>query len=83
MSKLNSKLMKAEAIARTGKVIVPGLGHAQLVYMLTCLRVEELDAVYRANVVEWFNQRDAVTAKYSPCESCTISYKCSKHGGQS
>lgn len=72
MSKLNSKLMKAESIARTGKVIVPGLGESQLVYMLTCLRVEELDAVYRANVVEWFN-----------CKACTISYKCSQHGGQS
>ena len=56
MSKLNSKLMKAETIARTGKVVVPGLSESQLVYMLTCLRVEELTNVYRATVVEWFNQ---------------------------
>ena len=56
MSKLNSKLMKAEAIAASGKVIVPGLGQAQLVYMLTCLRVEELQKIYSETVVEWFNQ---------------------------
>ena len=59
MSKLNSKLMKAEAIAASGKVIVPGLGQAQLVYMLTCLRTAELDAVKKATVVEWFNQPGA------------------------
>lgn len=59
MSKLNSKLMKAEAIAASGKVIIPGLSQAQIVFVLQCLRTSELDAVKKETVVEWFNQPSA------------------------
>ena len=56
MSKLNSKLMKAQAITATGKVVIPGLTEAQIVYVLHSLRSAELDVVYSQTVVEWFNQ---------------------------
>lgn len=47
-----TKLAVAQAVANSGRVAVPGLSQSQLIYMLSCLRVDELKAVYIETVCD-------------------------------